>query len=163
MFSELHNIHNAKFQMNADIHIWTLHILKVNCSMVQNAKENRSDVLCINHWKGKSGCVAYSFRYQHVNIETYQLKRNMGNFFIKPIVIFVKQRFFCDHVLKLQNDQACRWFVSLVDRNSENYYYISMKTKADGCPRFCISLFDMSWLLMMLSGCSKWVESFVFL
>ncbi|KAI7798807.1 putative methyltransferase-like protein 24, partial [Triplophysa rosa] len=34
---------------------------EVNCSMVQNAKENHSDVLCINHWERKSGCVAYSF------------------------------------------------------------------------------------------------------
>nr|XP_055075563.1 probable methyltransferase-like protein 24 [Misgurnus anguillicaudatus] len=41
---------------------------EVNCSMVQGSEENQStyssghsDVFCINHWKGKTGCVAYSF------------------------------------------------------------------------------------------------------
>lgn len=54
--------------------------MKVNCSVVHDAEENQSiyspghlDVLCINHWKGKSGCVAYSFRYQHINIEMQQI------------------------------------------------------------------------------------------
>ncbi|XP_073677546.1 uncharacterized protein [Garra rufa] len=42
---------------------------EVNCSVVQGSDGNQSthspghsDVLCINHWKGKWGCVAYSFR-----------------------------------------------------------------------------------------------------
>uniref|UniRef100_A0A8C1EMG9 Methyltransferase domain-containing protein n=1 Tax=Cyprinus carpio carpio TaxID=630221 RepID=A0A8C1EMG9_CYPCA len=41
---------------------------EVNCSVVQDSDGNQSthspghlDVLCINHWKGKWGCVAYSF------------------------------------------------------------------------------------------------------
>ncbi|KAF4100455.1 probable methyltransferase-like protein 24 [Onychostoma macrolepis] len=41
---------------------------EVNCSLVQGPDGNQStlsprhlDVLCINHWKGKWGCVAYSF------------------------------------------------------------------------------------------------------
>ncbi|XP_050992214.1 probable methyltransferase-like protein 24 isoform X2 [Labeo rohita] len=42
--------------------------IEVNCSVVQGSEGNRSthtpghsDVLCINHWKRKWGCVAYSF------------------------------------------------------------------------------------------------------
>lgn len=48
---------------------FSCHILQVNCSVVQDSDGNQSkrspgqsDVLCINHWKGKRGCVAYSFR-----------------------------------------------------------------------------------------------------
>ncbi|KAK7125138.1 hypothetical protein R3I94_019239 [Phoxinus phoxinus] len=42
---------------------------EVNCSVVRDSDGNQSkrspgqsDVFCINHWKGKRGCVAYSFR-----------------------------------------------------------------------------------------------------